>query len=101
MSIFTIRPSSVFPAILLGVALIAIGGCDRATRIDVVAPTGALTFDSPNDASEIQVRVRAQDLTDIPRPRITWSSSDPQIASVSEQGRVTPIRDGRAVIRVR
>jgi uncharacterized protein YjdB len=40
-------------------------------------------------------------MTVVPHPKVFWSTSNPNVAAVSKDGRVTPKKDGRATITAR
>jgi uncharacterized protein YjdB len=95
------------PAIVaLSLALMSCGGGDSSTPTQ--PPTGAvptsitfsvtnLNFPSLGVTEQLSVTIRDQN-GDPMTATVTWSSSDPQVASVSSAGLVTSVANGTAII---
>ena len=105
--IVAVSPTGTLSALRLGTAVImvVVEGKRATTRVSVTPPAVAIVVISPPTASlqigsHLRLDVAARDAHDRPISgrAVTWRSSDATIASVSAQGAVTALREGRATI---
>ena len=88
-----------------GLLLLSIGlaGCDLITgnapeaSTIVISPSG-ITLDAIGATATLSAEVRDQNDQILRDAVVTWSSSDPNVATISPAGLVTAIRNGRAAI---
>ncbi|MCH7935166.1 MAG: Ig-like domain-containing protein, partial [Gemmatimonadetes bacterium] len=88
-----------------GLLLLSIGlaGCDLITgnapeaSTIVISPSG-ITLDAIGATATLSAEVRDQDDRILRDAVVTWSSSDPNVATISPAGLVTAVRNGTAAI---
>ena len=88
-----------------GLLLLSIGlaGCDLITgntpeaSTIVISPSG-ITLDAIGATATLSAEVRDQNDRILANAVVTWSSSDPNVATISPAGLVTAIRNGPAAI---
>jgi serine/threonine protein kinase/alpha-tubulin suppressor-like RCC1 family protein/uncharacterized protein YjdB len=106
-SVVAVSPAGTLSALRLGTATVTVvvEGKRATTRVSVTPPAVALVVISPPSASlqagrRIQLSVAARDAHDRPilGRAVTWKSSDPTIATVTDQGAVTALRSGQATV---
>ena len=88
-----------------GLLLLSLGiaGCDLITgsapeaSTVVISPSG-ITFDAIGATATLSAEVRDQNDQILENEEVTWSSSDPNVATISPAGLVTAVRNGTAAI---
>ena len=88
-----------------GLLLLSLGlaGCDLITgnapeaSTIVISPSG-ITFDAIGATATLAAEVRDQNNQILGSAVVTWSSSDPNVATISPAGLVTAVRNGTATI---
>ena len=76
-------------------------GADAVCKVSIYQPIAAITVKSPNMTVAagktviIEHEIKPADAT---YPAVTWSTSDPEIATVGADGTVTGVNPGKAVI---
>jgi serine/threonine protein kinase/alpha-tubulin suppressor-like RCC1 family protein len=105
--VVSVSPNGRLTALRLGTAVVTVEseGKSATTRVTVTPPAVAIVEIAPPTAAlqpggRIQLSVRARDAHDRPISdrKVTWSSSDQTVATVSPQGSVTAVKMGRATI---
>ena len=88
-----------------GLLLLSLGlaGCDLITgnapeaSTIVISPSG-ITFDAIGATATLSAEVRDQNNQILENEEVTWSSSDPNVATISPAGLVTAVTNGTATI---
>ena len=88
-----------------GLLLLSLGlaGCDLITgnapeaSTIVISPSG-ITFDAIGVTATLSAEVRDQNDQILENEEVTWSSSDPNVATISPAGLVTAVTNGTATI---
>lgn len=86
----------------LVVGLVTLGGCDLLssdpTPQELRTSRSALSFDAIGDTATLSATVFDQDGVEMVGQPVSWSSSDPAVASVSGTGLVTAVGRGTAAL---
>jgi serine/threonine protein kinase/alpha-tubulin suppressor-like RCC1 family protein/uncharacterized protein YjdB len=105
--VVAVSSSGTLTALRLGTAVITVEseGKSATTRVTVTPPAVAIVEISPPTASlqpggRVQLSVRARDAHDRPITdrKVSWSSSDQTVVTVTPQGLATAVKMGRATI---
>ncbi|HEX8703432.1 MAG TPA: Ig-like domain-containing protein [Myxococcaceae bacterium] len=88
----------LFSPLMLVAAVVLATGCTKVERIDV-QPT-SLAINETGKKSPLKATAMTADGKPVPDTQLTFTSSDPQVATVDGQGSVVGLKSGTATITV-
>jgi uncharacterized protein YjdB len=86
-----------FPLVVAVVSAAALSGCPAKVATVEVAPA-QLTIKSETDTKSFRATAKDADGNELADKPVTWTSSDPAVATVDAQGKVKPAGSGKATI---
>jgi hypothetical protein len=86
------KRAAVMKALAPIVAAVALCACERVDYLELKPET--VIFRQANNEVWLQARALAHTGTQATRAAITWSSADPQVATIDAKGRGKPVKSG-------
>lgn len=97
------RPAAAALALTLSLGLMACGGGVPSVPGIIAVLNVNITLDKntliPQETTQARVTVRGKDVGQVPSQLVAWTSSDPAVATVDENGLITARAVGKTTIR--
>lgn len=93
----TDRTGGGLKGLLLASACVAgLSGCEVVDYIELVP--ASVTFKQPNNSVFVEAKCMARTGVRALKAKVAWSVKDPEIATVDEKGKVTPVKSGHTEV---
>ena len=81
---------------IAGSVLALFAACEQVDYIELVPPS--LTFKQPNNTSFVEAKCMARTGVRALKAKVVWSIKDPEIATVDDKGKVSPVKSGKTEV---
>jgi len=83
-------------ALLLASSCALLSGCEVVDYIELVP--ASVTFKQPNNATFVEAKCMARTGVRALKAKVAWSVKDPEIATVDDKGKITPVKSGHTEV---